>query len=126
MEISQEAYVVCYSVDAESLGEEHISFFFSSRRRHTRCSRDWSQTCALPISRSRRNPGSPGDEPAMGRVVARAAGGQLPALGPADLAELVGDHAAGRPHRARRVPQRSEEHTSELQSPLQLRFPLLL
>src|SRR2546422_920304 len=27
-----------------------IFFFFSSRRRHTRCSRDWSQTCALPIS----------------------------------------------------------------------------
>src|SRR5256884_3399665 len=26
--------------------------FFSSRRRHTRCSRDWSQTCALPISSS--------------------------------------------------------------------------
>src|SRR2546429_6706316 len=25
-------------------------FFFSSRRRHTRCSRDWIQTCALPIS----------------------------------------------------------------------------
>src|SRR6266498_5260586 len=25
------------------------SFFFSSRRRHTRCGRDWSQTCALPI-----------------------------------------------------------------------------
>src|SRR2546429_135008 len=25
-------------------------FFFSSRRRHTRCSRDWVQTCALPIS----------------------------------------------------------------------------
>src|SRR5687768_18330830 len=24
-------------------------FFFSGRRRHTRCSRDWSQTCALPI-----------------------------------------------------------------------------
>src|SRR5690606_1386139 len=24
-------------------------FFFSSRRRHTRFSRDWSQTCALPI-----------------------------------------------------------------------------
>src|SRR5690606_17003639 len=27
-----------------------IFFFFSSRRRHTRFSRDWSQTCALPIS----------------------------------------------------------------------------
>src|SRR3989449_11643613 len=25
-------------------------FFFSSRRRHTRCSRDWSSACALPIS----------------------------------------------------------------------------
>src|SRR5690554_886308 len=25
-------------------------FFFSSRRRHTRCGRDWSSTCALPIS----------------------------------------------------------------------------
>src|SRR5690606_40402090 len=24
-------------------------FFFSSRRRHTRFSRDWSSTCALPI-----------------------------------------------------------------------------
>src|SRR5690625_5754992 len=24
-------------------------FFFSSRRRHTRWPRDWSQTCALPI-----------------------------------------------------------------------------
>src|SRR5436305_9594104 len=24
-------------------------FFFSSRRRHTRCGRDWIQTCALPI-----------------------------------------------------------------------------
>src|SRR6266542_6198476 len=24
-------------------------FFFSSRRRHTRCYRDWSSTCALPI-----------------------------------------------------------------------------
>src|SRR5947199_10380241 len=25
-------------------------FFFSSRRRHTRCLSDWSSTCALPIS----------------------------------------------------------------------------
>ncbi len=51
-------------------------------------------------ARSRRNPGSPGDEPAMGRVVARAAGGQLPALGPADLTELVGDQPLDCPHRA--------------------------
>src|SRR6266498_515739 len=26
-----------------------LCFFFSSRRRHTRCGRDWVQTCALPI-----------------------------------------------------------------------------
>src|SRR5439155_19049601 len=26
-----------------------LIFFFSSRRRHTRWPRDWSQTCALPI-----------------------------------------------------------------------------
>src|SRR5256884_5186719 len=32
------------------LSRDH--FFFSSRRRHTRCSRDWSQTCALPIFRA--------------------------------------------------------------------------
>src|SRR2546429_7774205 len=30
-------------------GEAFSDFFFSSRRRHTRCSRDWIQTCALPI-----------------------------------------------------------------------------
>src|SRR5438105_6696008 len=28
-----------------------MDFFFSSRRRHTRSTRDWVQTCALPISR---------------------------------------------------------------------------
>src|SRR3954463_16830595 len=28
---------------------ENSRFFFSSRRRHTRLSCDWSQTCALPI-----------------------------------------------------------------------------
>src|SRR5690349_22117501 len=27
----------------------YVFFFFSSRRRHTRSLRDWSQTCALPI-----------------------------------------------------------------------------
>src|SRR3989441_4983304 len=30
-------------------GEQPIPFFFSSRRRHTRCSRAGVQTCALPI-----------------------------------------------------------------------------
>src|SRR5476651_2753967 len=30
--------------------EQRAAFLFSSRRRHTRYWRDWSQTCALPIS----------------------------------------------------------------------------
>src|SRR5476651_1673926 len=29
--------------------EQRAAFLFSSRRRHTRYWRDWSQTCALPI-----------------------------------------------------------------------------
>src|SRR2546426_8218620 len=29
-----------------------VSFFFSSRRRHTRLQGDWSSECALPISES--------------------------------------------------------------------------
>src|SRR5258706_11807711 len=39
-------------------------FFFSSRRRHTRLVSDWSQTCALPISRAR--PPPPGRWPTTG------------------------------------------------------------
>src|SRR5476651_2786886 len=34
--------------------EQRAAFLFSSRRRHTRYWRDWSQTCALPISRGPR------------------------------------------------------------------------
>src|SRR5687768_7088077 len=40
-------------------------FFFSSRRRHTRCSRDWVQTCALPIYVDRH------DVQSLRRVLAR-------------------------------------------------------
>src|SRR6266508_6454200 len=36
-------------------GLVYFFFFFSSRRRHTRWPRDWSQTCALPISSSPAN-----------------------------------------------------------------------
>src|SRR5271169_6710035 len=32
-----------------------VLFFFSSRRRHTRCYRDWSSDVALPISRELEN-----------------------------------------------------------------------
>src|SRR2546429_6077282 len=73
-----------------------MCFFFSSRRRHTRCSRDWSSdVCssdlAIRATRSLRR---------RGRAATVAQGG--------------------------RVPGRSEEHTSELQSRLHLVCRLLL
>src|SRR5205809_2415374 len=89
--------------------------FFSSRRRHTRCSRDWSSdVCssdlvAVPAERM----GDPGDH----ELPARAA---RPAARRAPL-----DHGGGL-RRARRDAPRSEEHTSELQSRLQLVCRLLL
>src|SRR6266542_1399088 len=52
-------------------------FFFSSRRRHTRCYRDWSSDCALPISLGLRLPGADGatDEHGHG---GGSAGGRRP------------------------------------------------
>src|SRR5205814_5446363 len=38
-------FMLCYGMRSWFL----CFFFFSSRRRHTRCLSDWSQTCALPI-----------------------------------------------------------------------------
>src|SRR5690606_39556691 len=40
-----------------SIPSLRMTFFFSSRRRHTRFSRDWSSDCALPIYQ-RANPGA--------------------------------------------------------------------
>src|SRR5687768_17646335 len=40
----------------------HVAFFFSSRRRHTRCSRDWSSDGALPIYRRVRSKNRKRDE----------------------------------------------------------------
>src|SRR2546422_4636266 len=77
-------------------------FFFSSRRRHTRCSRDWSSdVCSSDLFRR------------------DAAGPGLPA--PAEP-----HFARGRDHLGARRQARSEEHTSELQSRLHLVCRLLL
>src|SRR5687768_17775370 len=95
-------------------------FFFSSRRRHTRCSRDWSSDvcssdlgnpvsclCAYDLLASRvvrRFAGLPPDPPYPVRVLPLARK-IVSALGRVD---------------------RSEEHTSELQSRLHLGCRLLL
>src|SRR5687768_18190626 len=90
-----------------------VFFFFSSRRRHTRCSRDWSSdVCSSDLD---------------GRTVAA-----MDVLAPG-IGEIIG--GSQREERLevldRRMEEmgldaRSEEHTSELQSRLHLVCRLLL
>src|SRR2546422_7283632 len=86
-------------------------FFFSSRRRHTRCSRDWSSdVCSSDLHRRLHRSCRP-DCP-RGRSI-RPEDRQLVCAGPAAPAAPLPDG-------------RSEEHTSELQSRLHLVCRLLL
>src|SRR2546429_1998108 len=82
-------------------------FFFSSRRRHTRCSRDWSSdVCSSDL----RTPGidsSSSMPPSWVAIVSTAS------------REITWNLSAD-------ALQRSEEHTSELQSRLHLVCRLLL
>src|SRR3712207_7599369 len=90
--------------------------FFSSRRRHTRYWRDWSQTCALPIS-VRPGPDEVWQNPDKPRptYVLDAYEGGLPSasyLGMlADAAEAAGRRRPPRPRgrSLRRRKRRSEE-----------------
>src|SRR5690606_39512928 len=87
-------------------------FFFSSRRRHTRFSRDWSSDVCSSDLLCRRAHGLPavgrsGHLPAVADAAGRGAGpGHLPT---GLLAPLHADAGPG-------AGLRSEEHTSELQS----------
>src|SRR5256884_4883612 len=108
-----------------AVADEQLMFFFSSRRRHTRCSRDWSSdVCSSDLlARSGRQE----------MIAALHAQGIKPILlGESDskygavetrqeaarCAELFKKH--------REEIDRSEEHTSELQSRLHLVCRLLL
>src|SRR5438045_7034345 len=100
-----------------------MSFFFSSRRRHTRCLSDWSSdVCSSDLAGA-----------------ARVRRGARPLSGPADSAEsadvsVAAPAAAATPKRRFRLKRllvgalaiRSEEHTSELQSLRHLVCRLLL
>src|SRR2546422_1914846 len=94
-------------------------FFFSSRRRHTRCSRDWSSdVCSSDLA-----PGG-WSQVAAARV---KPGGRVIAIDLLKIAPITGVEVVAGDFRAARLEGvRSEEHTSELQSRLHLVCRLLL
>src|SRR2546422_3849366 len=99
-------------------------FFFSSRRRHTRCSRDWSSdVCSSDLAKYRVGIGSKGMLVAdqVNLLMSRPLGvkevtNPSAPTGAEDPEQLDGARQNGR----------SEEHTSELQSRLHLVCRLLL
>src|SRR5690625_6877658 len=66
-------------------------FFFSSRRRHTSWPRDWSSTCALPISGVYQY--QPGE---MRRYVRSTAAHNTVAVAGAEQSEVWGEFRVGR------------------------------
>src|SRR3546814_4377913 len=115
-------------------------FFFSSRRRHTRCALVTGvQTCALPIyprlpilaSKRRMTSGL-----CWPKIVLRAKGaggaGRHKSVGAAERAECrygrvrrerrAAEGAEGQSRRVRLLRRRSEEHTSELQSLMRISY----
>src|SRR2546429_2416572 len=103
-------------------------FFFSSRRRHTRCSRDWSSdVCSSDLG------GGAGTGDRLPLIVYRVypdtgreemvRGARLVGLSTRTLRNIAG---IGNDDFVFNHVQRSEEHTSELQSRLHLVCRLLL
>src|SRR2546429_6951111 len=89
-------------------------FFFSSRRRHTRCSRDWSSdVCSSDLRQALVDAVEIASGQAMRLTLVKVGP-------PADVPVGQCEHRLGLRQ------QRSEEHTSELQSRLHLVCRLLL
>src|SRR3546814_4055616 len=111
-----------------------ILCFVSSRRRHTRCALVTGvQTCALPISFLGSGSGTrppawdPGDIPSFCRLETEHSEG--PVWDRNATPACPRRHPAPRPRsyycmhrRARRFSERSEEHTSELQSLMRISY----
>src|SRR5256885_11308113 len=95
-----------------------VFFFFSSRRRHTRLQGDWSSdVCSSDLASASGHPYVEGVGPAGGQGAPRVEQDLLP-IG-AHRYESVGALGVAQL-------RRSEEHTSELQSPCNLVCRLLL
>src|SRR3546814_4005186 len=104
---------------------DYVCFFFSSRRRHTRCALVTGvQTCALPISAPRTDRAADCRGQAGQTTLGRAQDPRAPR--PTAQRRRTDPGKKHRPCRARppwagqagegTPPSRSEEHTSELQS----------
>src|SRR3546814_3613048 len=113
--------VVCY------LDYQWSFFFFSSRRRHTRCALVTGvQTCALPISPAIPRPASNGI-----RNIARRCRMPLSCAAPrASCSRCIWGGqapcgcASSTPSNRSIWRRRSEEHTSELQSLMRISYPV--
>src|SRR2546422_8152301 len=91
-----------------------LFFFFSSRRRHTRCSRDWSSdVCSSDLSHTR---------PTITRNPCRRHSRRARSVRSSPASSLAQRHLG----HEQVIAPRSEEHTSELQSRLHLVCRLLL
>src|SRR3989449_7585247 len=104
-----------------------LFFFFSSRRRHTRCSRDWSSdVCSSDLKGARERYSK--HVKAVFQVGRDRSDGFNVTLGyPAEIVPLDNPYGMDRGAALRvRCLMRSEEHTSELQSRLHLVCRLLL
>src|SRR3546814_8743455 len=101
-----------------------LLFFFSSRRRHTRCALETGvQTCALPISRR----DQPADDVASYQHqrprMSRAPGGNFTVrLSIASVSAIWQASRLVRVALTARSSIRSEEHTSELQSLMRISY----
>src|SRR5256884_1967918 len=105
-----------------------IFFFFSSRRRHTRCSRDWSSdVCSSDLFRDRGQPHfvehTPPDH---GRIETRKIWTTTELNSYLDFPHVGQAFVIERHRTDKKSGKRSEEHTSELQSRLHLVCRLLL
>src|SRR5256885_10870462 len=112
----------CYVVSEINVGAViHLDvFFFSSRRRHTRLQGDWSSdVCSSDLPSSRGRPSAHCLMPTM-RPITSSSCSAPPSPKWAATTTMTGPWSSPRPC------ARSEEHTSELQSPCNLVCRLLL
>src|SRR5256884_2887906 len=101
-------------------------FFFSSRRRHTRCSRDWSSdVCSSDLVGQRGTAHIENGEKIRGKDALPIRQRGFPEHAPTEIADII-DHDIQAAVAVRDSFDRSEEHTSELQSRLHLVCRLLL